>query len=339
MPRNFGPPCVLVAVAAAASGCVQTPDLQGPLPLRNQHPAQLTVMHLNPADARVQPAGQTTFRADAAYTSLFLFGATPDSSWFMDGELLRASLGASVGLGAGLELGVELPLAHTSGGFLDSFIIDYHDAFGFPDQDRSTSPRDQFLVEASQGGQRVWGMDESGAELLDVPMQLTWQVREPGQERLGLALRTGLELPTGDQDRGYGNGEVDVAFGGVVDYRQCGVGYALNVQHTIAGTPRGARSLGLEFQDVTSAALSVELPLSEKVHALIQTEWESSTLRDLGPNIAAHEQLLLWVGARWTPTPDWSFEFAFGEDLLETASPDFTAWLGAEWRPMAGRDR
>lgn len=307
------------------------------MPVRNQHPAQLTVMHLNPADTRVQAGGQTTLRADAAYTSLFLFGATPDSSWYMDGELLRASLGASVGLGAGLELGVELPFAHTSGGFLDSFIIDYHDAFGLPDQDRSTSPRDQFLIEASQGGQRVWGMDESGAELLDVPVHLTWQVREPGQERLGLALRTGVELPTGDQDRGYGNGEVDVAFGGVVDYQQGGVGYSLNAQHTFAGTPRGARALGLSFEDVTSAAFSIEVPLDPSLHLLVQTEWESSTLRDLGPKVAEHEQMLLWIGARWTPTPEWSFEVAFGEDLLEKASPDFTAWLGAAWRPMGGR--
>ena len=331
--------CGLWVVVAAGGGCVQHPDLQGPLPLRNQHPAQLTVMHLNPADARVQPAGQTRLRADAAYTSLFLFGATPGSSWYMDGEILRASLGASVGLGGGFQLGAHLPFAHTSGGFLDDFIIDYHDALGLPDQDRSGSPRDQFLVEAAQGGQRVWGMDESSAELLDVPLELTWLVRAPGEEQVGFALRTGLELPTGDQDRGYGNGEVDVAVGGVLDYRQGGVGYSLNAQHTFAGTPRGARALGFEFQDVTSAALSVELPLSETVHALIQTEWESSTLRDLGPKVAEHEQMLLWVGARWSPTPAWSFEFAFGEDLLEKASPDFTAWLGAAWRPMGGRRR
>ena len=38
------------------------------------------------------------------------------------------------GLGDGLEFGFELPFAHTSGGFLDRFLIDYHDALGLPDQ-------------------------------------------------------------------------------------------------------------------------------------------------------------------------------------------------------------
>ena len=145
-----------------------------------------------------------------------------------------------------------------------------------------------------------------------------------------------LELPTGDQDAGYGNGEVDFALGGVAEYRAGGIGYSMTLQHTVAGTPRPSRNLGFAFEDVTSLGVAVELPLSEDLHALVQAEWETSTLRDLGPRVAERQQVLLWVGGRWTPTPEWAVEVGFGEDLIGLASPDFTAWLAFQWTPGAG---
>ncbi|MFN3240452.1 MAG: DUF3187 family protein [Planctomycetota bacterium] len=327
---------VLISGMAAWSGCVSKPRLQGPLPVRNQHPAQLMVLHLDPAGAAVLPAGQTSWRADLAYTSLFLNGSNPQGAWFMDGEVLRAALDAKVGLGEGLQLGLQLPFAHTSGGFLDDFIIDYHDLFGFPDQNRSTSPKDEFVVNASQGATTVWSKQESGAELLDVPVHLAWQLQPPGDERLGLTLRGGFELPTGDQDAGYGNGEVDFAFGVVAEYRRAGIGYSMTAQHTFAGTPRPSRDVGFAWQDVTSIGGAIELPLSQDLAAIVQAEWETSTLRELGPRVASREQLLLWVGGRWNPTPDWAVEIGFGEDLIGLASPDFTAWLAFQWTPGIG---
>jgi len=321
-----------VAVAAFAAGCVQRPALRGPLPVRNQHPAQLLVMHLDPAGAGVLEAGQTALRTDLAHTSLFLFGASPQGSWEMDGELLRAAVDAKVGLGGGLQLGLQVPFAHTSGGFLDSLIIDYHDLFGLPDQDRSTNPRDRFAVEAGRGGQTVWSMERSSAELMDVPVHLAWQVLPPGERQLGLALRAGAELPTGDPRAGYGNGQVDVALGAVAEYRVAGIGCTAQLQHTFAGSPARSRAVGFRFSDVTSAGLGLELPIRQDLSVLLQAEWETSTLRDVGARLASRDQALLWVGGRWTPSPRWSLEVGLAEDLVPKASPDVSFWVAMEWR-------
>ena len=78
------------------------------MPVRNQHPAQLTVLHMDPADTAPRPAGAVGLRADAAYTSLFLGGARNGNLFEMDGEILRTAVRAEVGLGAGWELSVEL---------------------------------------------------------------------------------------------------------------------------------------------------------------------------------------------------------------------------------------
>ena len=199
MVRSPGLHWLMAAVGATA--CVSAPQLRGPLATRNQHPAQLLVGHLGPTSARVLPAGDIAVRADAAYTSLFLFGATPRSTWYMDGEVLRVSGGAAYGIGRGLQVELELPVAHASGGFLDAFLIDYHRLFGLPDQDRSSVPRNLFLVDARQDGQSVWGVEPNGLEWMDVPIRLTWQATPPADRRVGVAQVRGEVLQVHEATR------------------------------------------------------------------------------------------------------------------------------------------
>jgi hypothetical protein len=308
------------------------------MPVRNQHPAQLTVLHLPPAPARALPAGAVALRADTAYTSLFLSGSgSGGRQWSMDGETLRAALGSRLGLGANLEFGVELPVAHTTGGFLDGFVIDYHDALGLPDQNRDAAPRDQFAVEAREDGAVVWNVERDDFELLDIPLALTWRAVDAA-DGVGVALRAGVELPTGDEDRGYGNGELDVAIGVLLEHHALGCGWYGHLQHTFAGTPARSRAAGFQFADVTSAGLAAELPLDRGVAGLVQVEWETSTLRDLAIPVAERDQLLLWCGLRFDLGSGWDLELGFGEDLQGLASPDFTAWLAMAWQPSRAPD-
>lgn len=307
------------------------------MPVRNQHPAQLTVMHLPTASACSLPMGKVAVRGDAAYSSLFLLGSGPNGArWKMDGEYLRVGTSVRAGLGSGLELGVEVPFAHTSGGFLDSFVIDYHDALGLPDQDRQNNPRGDFEIAARRGSRDVWTVSEENGTLLDVPLTLSWQVADPA-EGLGLAVRGGIELPTGNDRRGYGNGQIDTSVGVVLEQHWFGCGFYEHVQHTFAGTPEQSREQGFRFRDVTSAGLAIEAPLDSDLAALLQFEWETSTLRELGIRTTERQQVLLWAGFRLALDTDTRVEVGFGEDLVGLVSPDFTAWLALAWTP--GRSR
>jgi hypothetical protein len=302
----------------------------GPMPVRNQHPAQLTVMHMAPAPAAVLPGGEVQARADAAYSNLWLSGGANGRRGRVDGEYLRAAARLRVGLGENLEAGIELPFAHTTGGFLDSFVIDYHDLLGLPDQERDGTPRNQFDIRARSSGQTVWAVEREDFALLDVPVTLTWQVADP-REGLGVALRGGVEFPTGNDDRGYGNGEIDASIGALFEYEALGVGWYGHAQHTFAGTPDQSRSVGFSFSDVTSLGIAAELQLDDGLCGLVQLEWETSTLRDLAISVVDREQLMLWLGARIDLGARWSMEVGFGEDLRGLVSPDFSAWLGMVW--------
>lgn len=316
-------------------GCASQPEHHGPLPVRNQHPAQLTVLHMPPAATAVLPRGEVAARADLAYTSLFLGGAAAGNSFRMDGEYLRAATTLRLGLGSQTELSLELPVAHTSGGFLDSFVIGYHDWFGLPDQNRDEAPRGDYGIEARRGGEVVWGVEESDLELLDVPIGFAWNVQE-ARTGLGVTLRAAVELPTGDADRGYGNGELDYAAGLLLETQLGGVGCYGHLQHSLAGTPGATGRAGLDFADVTSMGFAAELPVLDSLQVLAQVEYETSTLRNLPVLETEREQFLLWIGARWRAGERWGLEVGFGEDLIGFVSPDFTAWIGFTSLPAAG---
>ncbi|HEU4419076.1 MAG TPA: DUF3187 family protein [Planctomycetota bacterium] len=325
-----------LGLLAASSGCVARPRLDGPLPVRNQHPAQLTVFHMAPAAATTRPAGTVSGRLDFAYSNMFLSGSDADGdSWIMDGEYLRVGTTLGLGLGAGFDLQAEVPVAHTTGGFLDSAVIDYHDAFGLPGQSRKMTARNAYSITASKDGAVAWSVDRSDIELMDIPLQLSWQMRPPGEGRLGVAWRGGIELPTGNDEHGFGNGEVDYGLGVVLDYRFAGIGCYAHAQHTFAGTPDQSKGAGLEFADVTSLGLASELPLSAALNAFVQFEWETSTLREIDLHEVTRDQLLLWVGGRLRVAEHWGIEFGIGEDLQGLVSPDFTLWLGGTWMPGA----
>ena len=102
----------VVAFALLLGGCVSAQTFSGPLPVRNQHPAQLTVLHMAPADTSVLDAGSMRLRADAAYSSLFLAGSDGGDSFEMDGEYLLVTPTWQAGLSmAGV--GASLPAAVT----------------------------------------------------------------------------------------------------------------------------------------------------------------------------------------------------------------------------------
>lgn len=316
------------AFAALVTACTTGPGrVDGPMRVRSQHPAQLTVMTLPAQDVGLA-RGEIRARWTNAYSSLFLGGSGNGNSFAMDGEYLRTALGARWGITDRLELDLELPFASTTGGFLDEFVVDWHDFFGFPNHGRDTATKDEFVVRAQRQGVTAFEVEESGFELLDVPISMAWTVLERSDANpIGVAARIGVDLPTGDQGRGYGNGGVDVAVGLVADYRFDGGAITAHLGHTFAHTPSRSKDAGLDFADVTSVGVGCEVAVFDDWNALVQVDLESSTLRDLGFARVADDQFSLWAGVRHRLAARTMVEFGIGEDLSEFIAPDFTMWF------------
>ncbi len=320
--------CLCLFLAA----CVTPSQRHGPLAVRNQHPAQLTVLSLDPVGAQTLAPGQAQLRLDAAYTSLFLQQSNGGNVWGMDGEVLRTGLKTRIGLLPQLELQVELAGVHSGGGFLDDFVESWHDSFNLSNQGRELFPQDQFAVQADFQGKTAYQQNATGFEVMDLPIGLNYNLLPFSQDNpFALTLRGAIELPTGDQGRGFGNGGLDAAVGLVGEFREGPYAMQMHLQHSFVRTPQLARQAGLSYQDVSGVGLSMQASVSQCTTLLAQVELSTSVLRDIPLQGLEKEQLLLWLGLRQILAPKLAMELAFGEDLSTDAPPDFTAYLALVW--------
>ena len=114
----------------------------------------------------------------------------------------------------------------------------------------------------------------------------------------------------------------------VAEFRHDFLALTGHLQHTFTGTPEQTRNAGAEFRDVTSFGLAAELATTEATAILLQTEWETSTLRDFQLSRAADPQWLIWIGLRTRLAERVALEMGFAEDIASFISPDFSAYLG-----------
>jgi hypothetical protein len=315
------------------------PPLTDPAPLatRNQHPVQLTVLHLGPRAARALPGGEVEVGGTVDWTSMWLLPGEGRDRIELDGELVRIGPGLRVGLGSGVDVRVEVPLLHASGGVLDGFIEAWHEVFILPQNRRDEFPRDRFVARAHRRDvsgplQTAYDLDETSLRLGDIPIEVAWFPEAMQGKEFQVGFRAGLELPTGNEDRGHGNGEVDGGVGIVAGWRHEAWAITGWGGWSWVGTPDMAKRAGLGYGDVPSLGIGLEVSLVEGLSCLSQIQWERSVLRELDNDHARSDQALLWLGGRYRFSPRHEIELAVGEDLIRNVSTDVTLHLGLRMR-------
>ncbi len=136
-----------------------------------------------------------------------------DEAILLDGETYRTVLELRYGLMDRLEIGGRFPYVMHRGGFLDDFVIDWHDLFGLPQGSRKTSPHDRLAFRYFRDGVFEFNLDENAQGPGDVGLFAVWQLlQSEARVPWDIALRVDLELPTGDSDHLLGSGSTDLAF-------------------------------------------------------------------------------------------------------------------------------
>lgn len=177
-----------------------------PLNITNTSPVILVQGLPNARDAQLTAPGN--FKVNLVYeiTSHFTFQDTDSEQLLFDGETTRALLSVKTGVSRDMELEIQLPYLSHDGGFLDSFIINWHDFFGLPQNGRDLAPRDQLEYAYQKNGETLLDLQEPASGVGDV--QLILGVRLDQQwlpKQNNLAFKTAIKLPTGDAARLTGN--------------------------------------------------------------------------------------------------------------------------------------
>ncbi len=283
----------------------------------------------------VVPPQKTDIRAILDLANNFVEDQNPRESILLDGESARFTLDARYGISHRWEVGIAVPYIFQSGGFLDNFIIDYHDTFGFPQGGRDQAPRNRLLYRYLRQGRELLKIDQASNGIGDLQLLGGYQLYEsPMKPSRAVALRMALKIPSGDADQLHGSGSTDASL-----WLVAGDDYPMGIGHfTIFGA---AGLLGMTEGSVLpdqqrnwvwfgslGAGWSPLRWLAFKVQANGHTSfYQGSALRELNSS-----SIQLTVGGTLALSQRISLDLGVTEDLIVQTSPDVVFHLALTGR-------
>lgn len=185
-------------------------------PFRTTNQSPLLMIHPLPAEASSAIAPKNRFFTALTFDLANSYTASSSGveKILLDGESCRWTLSTRYGLTDSIEVGIELPWVMYGGGFLDSFIVDWHDTFGMPQGGRDVAAQNRIDYSYSKAGALKAHMDSSGSGPGDIVLTGGMKLYQEKSPLLhdALSMRATIKLPSGDSDALRGNG----AFGGTV---------------------------------------------------------------------------------------------------------------------------
>lgn len=310
----------------------------GPLALRSRAPIFDNRLSYTPG--RTQVLGKYSAEVAANWSHVNVWAQMP--GYFFDGEFSRLDLRAAIGLGHQIEVSVDLGGMYRSGGYLDGFIENFHDAFGITQARRLNYPNNRLHVETSAANNEAVWLDDSqaGVGATNPVIAVKYGLIAPNQQlqaaRLQINMPTvsadlALKLPIGSIKRQFATKRVtilaDIALEQpVLSWMRVYVTYGLMLSPGIApfyGMPMSEVqkfiSLALVFRVGPDWSLVVQyLNQDGAIENALYTPMERTT----------HE---FGLGAKWAPWHNNAYVIEAGliENTVHDANtPDFGFTLG-----------
>ena len=288
-------------------------SFDGPFPVRNQFPLYRVA---NPPSLE-RASLEDSFSADLSYASVYMVRSSSSWSISADMEVAELDFRFRKSFGGSVELGIDVPFISFNSGFMDSFLNDYHRAFGFPDYGRSERPLNSFLYEVRRNGVLLI-QGGTGTGIGDI--RLTVKKTLLKSDSAAITLLGDVELPTGDASQGFGNGSLDAGAAVLVEKR---IGEKVmlygNAGIISPGKLRAEETLNLKASPY--AGLGAEAALWSHVSLLAQIMFQKSPLPQTGIPSLDRPSALLSLGGRYAWGNN-SLDFAFTEDPNTAGAPD-----------------
>jgi len=323
----------IVSVLAASCAAPAHPQrtltpARGPLPERSNGPVAQTFMVLRPRSAAITAIGDVDLRVQSAYSSIFEVGEGTLGSVSFDGELWRTSAALRTGIGPSTDLEIEVPVLFATSGFLDVFIETWHSILGLPDSGRETRPQFDYDMRVEAGGVEAYSLEGDRLGLCDVPIVVTHCIVDARGASPAVFVQGALELPTGSEERGFGNGAIDWGLGVGIesDLGDWIVGGGLG--WTDRQQPSSFARAGLDADDSVAAHASAEWRAQDSWSVLLGLRFENAVTESLEIEELSGEVLELDMGVAIDGCGATRWFVGFSEDLISASGPDFTAFLG-----------
>jgi hypothetical protein len=325
---------------AASSPEYQAEDLAksvvgGPFPIRSLSPIQLLYFQFTPERAVPVPPGVWRARLDLVEANYLARDEHRADAFLFDYELTRVNLALEYGVLDRLAVGLEIPLLYTWKGFLDDPIKGFEDVTGFKRTIRFERPQHVFDFQLDKDGKKALRGTSGAVGIGDIAFSTKALLREEGALAPAVAGRFALKLPTGDDDRALGSGEVDIGLGLALEKTFGPVRLYVNAGLTIpTGNPFDGT--GIDSLPIFSGFLTGEYRLTERFSLLVQFNGISPPVRNTGLDLD-HPTFEILVGFSWVlPGLPVVWHAGFMEDLNNTnRTADFALFMS--WSMFFGR--
>jgi len=180
-----------------------------PFQIRNESPFVRIFGLPTPGEAWTVPGGRLETGAVLNVGNNYSDVTCGRDRLILDSEIYELTFAAKYGITDRVEAGIEIPVVYSAGGFLDNFIVDFHETFGFQPGSRKDVPKNKFLYSFSRNGVEQLRVDNSNYGLGDIRLTAGFNLYESYNN--AVTVRASLKVPTGSSSDLRGSGSTDLA--------------------------------------------------------------------------------------------------------------------------------
>jgi hypothetical protein len=211
----------LLSLNAGNAFCKDSRDnwdrISGPIPIVNQAPIQLLFLQPIPDRAEPYPESRYSLSLNTAITNTLQWGRSENYYGYMDMEMVRTCLEVKYGIFSGVEIGMSVPFVYSYGGFMDHGILEFEKLFNvvrnLREKEDHYGRADTYTYSIKKNDKAFIEGKEGSSGLGDFALRVKGRIWDEGSRRPCLSGRFCVKIPTGDEDRAFGSGEVDYGLG------------------------------------------------------------------------------------------------------------------------------
>jgi hypothetical protein len=302
--------------------------------IRNLMPMYVFYMSMAPKKAQTLKKGQLMVDTGYHVANVIIKQHDPWPGWkaykdltydiLIDAEVNRYYADISYGLLDNLEVGVNIPYFDYTGGYLDSFIENFEDAFSFikTPNARENTPKDDYRVNVVHFGETVLDDRSKPSGLGEITLEAKYRALKEEKYIPEVSLRAALKLPTSDDSAGLlGSDKADYGFGILLDKQLLERLYMyMNINIMFIERPDILDKLNVDDY-ILSGAVGFEVFLTDRTSMIFQTI-ANSAVYDKGVSCMERDAVVFTVGFNHNFTENVSWQISMDENS-NTAAPDF----------------
>lgn len=250
----------------------------------------------------------------------------------LDGETYRLAFAARYGIAPRWEAGFEIPYLIQGGGFLDSFIVDWHKTFGLPQNGRDSAPKNRVNYSYRKDGVQKLLMDNASSGIGDISLTTGYSLYDvtTTESHDRLAIKGMIKLPTGDSEQLRGSGSTDFLLqlcGSMTSYSEWG---SLGVYGSVGGLAMSRSDVLREQHNPVVGVGSLGLGWGPASWISFKVQFNGNTplYRNSSLDEISKSSLLMVIGGALRFPGDYLLDIGVSEDVIVSTSPDASFHLG-----------